>query len=213
MTSNVSLASATQSRMYLEWSVVGIGMVGGVAIVISGLGYGLTNAIGIGAGFFPLVAGAAIFLGCVLWAVQLLRDARMRRHIATDPAAGCSEAFTEWDADRVDPPTDTALGVLVVEGIDEEDDDIALPDRAGVRRVALVVVVLILGAIVLPVLGYLLTMTLMLFAVMTLVSARRWWVAFIVAVVSAVASRFVFETLLGTALPHAAIDFLRMMGL
>jgi hypothetical protein len=56
-------------------------------------------------------------------------------------------------------------------------------------------------------------MSAMLFAVMTLVSERKWWVALLVAVGSALASRFVFETLLGTALPHAAWTLLRSVGL
>lgn len=210
--SEVSTLPNTTARAYLEWAVVGIGIVAGVSIAIAGVGYGLTNTTGVGAGFFPLLAGGAIALGALLWAFQLLGDARRRRaHAAVldDPDRPDHTA----DFDRIDPPTDTAIGVLVMDGIDEEDDDIALPDRKGVRRVVLVVLALVLGGVLLPVLGYLLTMTLMLFAVMTLVSERRWWIALLVGFGAAIASRFVFETLLGTALPHASLDFLRVMGL
>lgn len=213
MTSDVSASSKTKSRTYLEWAVVAVGATLGIAIIVAGLGYGLTNTTGVGAGFFPLVAGAAILLGSVLWALQILGEARLHRRADAETAAGHPEAAAVFDAHRVDPPTDTALAVLVVDGIDEEDDDIALPDRAGVRRVAMVALALVLGAVALPFFGYLLTMTLMLFAVMTLVSARKWWIALLVAVGAALASRFVFETLLGTALPHPAIDILRVIGL
>jgi hypothetical protein len=214
MASDVSDSSTTKTRSILEWSVVGIAAAAGIAIAVAGISYGLSNVTGVGAGFFPLVAGGAITLGAALWAFQLIGSARLRRHAATAAAPGAEDRHpTSFDADRVDPPTDTALGVLVVDGIDEEDDHIALPDRAGVLRVALVAVALVLAAVLLPILGYLLTMMLMLFAVMTLVSARRWWLALIVAAGVAIASRFVFEDLLGTALPHASIELLRTIGL
>ncbi|KQR26180.1 tripartite tricarboxylate transporter TctB family protein [Microbacterium sp. Leaf151] len=187
-----------------------IGAVAGIAVMVSGFGYGLTNVTGVGAGFFPVVAGATIALGAVLWALQLLGAAAAQRREANRSEL---DARTPFEGNRVDPPTDTAIGVLVVDGIDEEDDDIALPDRRGVLRVAIVAGSLVLAAILLPVLGYLLTMTLLLFSVMTLVSARRWWVALLIAVGVAVISRFVFADLLGTALPHSSITVLRMIGL
>ncbi|MBD8477017.1 tripartite tricarboxylate transporter TctB family protein [Microbacterium sp. CFBP 8794] len=201
-------SSPTRARQYLEWSVVAIGAVAGIAVMVSGFGYGLTNVTGVGAGFFPVVAGATIALGAVLWALQLLGAATARRREASR-----ADTRPPFEANRVDPPTDTAIGVLVVDGIDEEDDDIALPDRRGVLRVAIVAGALVLSAILLPALGYLLTMTLLLFSVMTLVSARRWWVALLIAVGVAVISRFVFADLLGTALPHSSITVLRMIGL
>lgn len=204
----VETSSSTRARQYLEWSVVAIGAVAGIAVMVSGFGYGLTNVTGVGAGFFPVVAGATIALGAVLWALQLLGAAAARRREASR-----SDTRPPFEGNRVDPPTDTAIGVLVVDGIDEEDDDIALPDRRGVLRVAIVAGALVLSAILLPVLGYLLTMTLLLFSVMTLVSARRWWVALLIAVGVAVISRFVFADLLGTALPHSSITVLRMIGL
>ncbi|PZU37567.1 MAG: hypothetical protein DI573_11335 [Microbacterium sp.] len=208
MTSDVAAVPGGNARTYLEWSVVTLGMLGGGAIAIAGLGYGLTNTTGVGAGFFPLVAGGAVALGSLMWALQILGERRRRHAGADSPGRGePSDSF-----DRVDPPTDTAIGVLVVDGIDEEDDDNDLPDKTGVRRVAIVVLALLLAAVVLPWLGYLATMTLMLFAVMTLVSERRWWIALIVGLGAAIASRFVFETLLGTALPHAGFELLRMVG-
>ncbi|MBB3157614.1 hypothetical protein FHS07_001298 [Microbacterium proteolyticum] len=206
----VETSSPTRARQYLEWSVVAIGAVAGITVMVSGFGYGLTNVTGVGAGFFPVVAGATIALGAVLWALQLLGAAAAQRREGNRSEL---DARTPFEGSRVDPPTDTAIGVLVVDGIDEEDDDIALPDRRGILRVAIVAGSLVLAAILLPVLGYLLTMTLLLFSVMTLVSARRWWVALLIAAGVAVISRFVFADLLGTALPHSSITVLRMIGL
>lgn len=213
MTSDVSASPKTNARAYLEWTVVAIGAIGGAAIVLAGIGYGLTHTTGVGAGFFPVVAGGAICLGALMWAFQLVGDARRRRDDVVWTARDADRPDHSVHLDGVDPPTDTAIGVLVVDGIDEEDDDISLPDRKGVMRIALVVLALVLAGVLLPWLGYLVTMTLMLFAVMTFVSERRWWIALLVGLVAAIASRFVFETLLGTVLPHAGLDFLRVIGL
>lgn len=187
MTSNVPDSRQTTGQLYLEWSVVGVGTLGGMIIAIAGVNYGLTNATGVGAGFFPLVAGCIIALGSVMWALQLVT--------------------------RSTRPSDAATSPLADNGAMEEPDDVTEPDRRGVLRVAIVAGSLIIAAILLPVLGYLVTMTLLLLAVMTLVSARRWNIALLVAVGTAMVSRFVFADLLGTALPHSTIGLLRMIGL
>lgn len=213
MVSDVSAVPRANAKASFEWTVVSAAVLGGGAIALGGLGYGLTATTGVGAGFFPVIAGGVTALGGLLWAFQIIGDRRRRKTEATgligegvppDPAAA---------PNRADPPTDTAIGVLVVDGIDEDDDGIALPDQRGLQRVVTVVLVVVLAAVLLPWLGYLLTMTLMLVAVMTLVGQRRWWVALIVGFGAALASRFVFETLLGTVLPHAGLDLLRGIGL
>ena len=56
-------------------------------------------------------------------------------------------------------------------------------------------------------------MTLMLGTILFFVSKRKLWMAALVAVGSALASRLVFEVWLGTALPTASIDFLAGLGL
>lgn len=208
MTSNVSPASSTTARQYLEWVVVALSLVVGIWVAVAGIGYGLTNAIGVGAGFFPFVAGGVISLGAVLWGLQLLGDIRARRRPA-DP----DHPDALFDVHRANPATDTAIGVLVVDGVDEEDDDVSLPDRKGLRRVAIVVGALVAAAILLPLLGYALTMVLLLFVMMFFVSERRWWIALLVAVGISFLSRLLFENLLGTALPHSAFDLLRAIGL
>lgn len=211
MTARLSVPQTSAAKNYLEWSVVGVGAVSGTAIALTGVSYGLTNVTGVGAGFFPLVAGAIIALGSMLWAGQIIGETLRHRR---ENASANTDHPVERTIDRADPPTDTAIGVLVLDGNEEEDDeDASLPTRDGLRRVAMVVLALLAAAVVLPVLGYLVTMTLMLFAVMTLVSARRWWVALLIGFGAALASRFVFETLLDTALPHIGIDFLRAIGL
>ena len=68
------------------------------------------------------------------------------------------------------------------------------------------------AAIVLPILGYTLSMTLMLAVVLFFVSKRPWWLALVVGVGAALASRLVFEVWLGTALPVSSIGFLARAG-
>jgi nicotinamide riboside transporter PnuC len=72
---------------------------------------------------------------------------------------------------------------------------------------------LLLAALVLQLLGYTVVMTLMLGAILFFVSKRKLWMAALVAVGAALASRLVFEVWLGTALPTASIDFLAGLGL
>jgi hypothetical protein len=53
----------------------------------------------------------------------------------------------------------------------------------------------------------------MLGTILHFVSKRKLWLAAVVAVGAALASRLVFEVWLGTALPTASVDFLAGMGL
>ncbi len=73
---------------------------------------------------------------------------------------------------------------------------------------------ILLAALLLPLLGYTVVMTLQLGTILYFVSKRKLWIAVLVAVGAALASRLVFEVWLGTALPTASlIDFLAGLGL
>ena len=72
---------------------------------------------------------------------------------------------------------------------------------------------ILLAALLLPLLGYTIVMTLMLGTILFFVSKRKLWMAVLVAVGAALASRLVFEVWLGTALPTASIEFLSGLGL
>ncbi len=51
----------------LEWTVAAAATAGGLAIAIVGASYGLANSSGVGAGFFPTVAGTLMALAGILW--------------------------------------------------------------------------------------------------------------------------------------------------
>lgn len=169
----------------LEWSTAAVALVGGVAIALVGASYGLTNVTGVGAGFFPTVAGVLVAASGLLWLVQL--EVARRVHVA---------------------PSDD-----LVEIVDEDSEEAEFPDRAGWARVGIIVASVLGAALLLPVTGYTVTMTAMLAVVLFFVSKRPWWLALLVGVGAAVVSRLVFESWLGTELPASSIDFIATLGL
>ena len=63
--------SLTVNEHRLEWGLAVAATVGGTVVVVAALGYGLTNATGVGAGFVPTVAGGLRWppgwRGCCSW--------------------------------------------------------------------------------------------------------------------------------------------------
>ncbi len=189
----------------LEWTVAAAAVAGGLAMAVVGAGYGLTNTSGVGAGFFPTVAGTLMALAGVLWALQL---AAARRTSVPAPVTG--------DAVESLPPhheSESALVSLLDDDNSDEPDAPDFPDRQGWARVGIISGAILLAALLLPLLGYTVVMTLMLGTILFFVSKRKLWMAGLVAVGAALASRLVFEVWLGTALPTASIDFLAGLGL
>jgi hypothetical protein len=172
----------------LEWSTAAAALAGGLAIAVVGASYGLTNVTGVGAGFFPTVAGILVAVSGLLWLVQLA----VARRAPVSPS------------DDLDDLVDLA---------DEDSEEAEFPDRAGWARVGIIVAAVLAAAILLPVIGYTITMTAMLAVVLFFVSKRPWWLAVAVGVGAAVASRLVFESWLGTELPASSIDFIATLGL
>jgi hypothetical protein len=170
-------------------------LAGGVVVTSMGLQYGLTNVTGVGAGFFPAVAGALIAVSGVLWMIQL----GLARRVGTSVDANMNISVAQ-------PDNEVAVG-------EEEADEAEFPDRAGWVRVGIIAVAILAAALALPVIGYTLTMTLMLTAVLFLVSRRPLWLAAVIGVGAAVLSRLVFEGWLGTELPSSAIEFIARLGL
>ena len=189
----------------LEWTVASAALAGGLTVAGVGAGYGLTNTSGVGAGFFPTVAGTLMALAGVLWILQLLAA---RRTAEAAPVAG--------DVLESVPPhheSSSALVSLLDDDNSDEPDVADFPDRQGWTRVGIITGSILLAALLLPFLGYTLVMTLMLGTILYFVSKRKLWMAVVVAIGAALASRLVFEVWLGTALPTASIDFLAGLGL
>jgi hypothetical protein len=189
----------------LEWTVAVGAVAGGLTMAVVGAGYGLANTSGVGAGFFPTVAGTLMALAGVLWALQLVAA---RRKPATAAVTG--------DTLESLPPhheSESALVSLLDDDNSDEPDAPDFPDRQGWALVCIIAGAILLAALLLPLLGYTVVMTLMLGTILFFVSKRKLWMAALVAVGSALASRLVFEVWLGTALPTASIDFLAGLGL
>lgn len=190
----------------LEWTVATAALAGGIIVAVVGVGYGLTQSAGVGAGFFPTVAGTLMAVAGVLWILQLIA-ARRSASLAPEAASGAV-------LETVPPhhESDSAL-VSFLDDDNSEEPDVDFPDRQGWARVGIIAGSILLGALLLPFLGYTVVMTLMLGTILHFVSKRKLWIAVLVAVGAALASRLVFEVWLGTALPTASIDFLAGLGL
>ncbi|KQR81122.1 hypothetical protein ASF98_17255 [Arthrobacter sp. Leaf337] len=189
----------------LEWTVASAALAGGLAVAGVGAGYGLTNTSGVGAGFFPTVAGTLMALAGVLWILQLLAARRTAEPV---PVAG--------DVRESVPPhheSESALVSLLDDDNSDEPDVADFPDHQGWARVGIIVGSILLAALLLPFLGYTVVMTLQLGTILYFVSKRKLWISVAVAIGAALASRLVFEVWLGTALPTASIEFLAGLGL
>ena len=192
----------------LEWTVAGAALAGGLGIAAVGAGYGLSNISGVGAGFFPVVAGTLMAIAGILWILQLLA-ARRAPDLTPAPAAAS-------DTTESLPPhheSESALVSLLDDDNSDEPDVAEFPDRQGWARVGIIVGSILLAALMLPLLGYTVVMTLQLGTILHFVSKRKLWISAVVAVGAALASRLVFEVWLGTALPTASLDFLAGLGL
>lgn len=181
----------------LEWTVATASLIGGVLISVVGLGYGMTSSEGVGAGFFPVVAGSLMGIAGVMWIFQLIR----------------AKQISLVGLQQPDGESSSALASLLEDDNSDEGEDADFPDRHGWVRVGIVFGSILLAALLLPLLGYTIVMTLQLGLVLRLVSKRKMWIAAVVAVGASLISRFVFEVLLGTALPNSSIDFLSGLGL
>lgn len=188
----------------LEWTVASAAVAGGLAIAGVGAGYGLTNTSGVGAGFFPTVAGSLVALAGVLWILQLVTA---RKEAAPAPAIGDT-------VESVPPHHDSGSALVsLLDDDNSEEPEADFPDRQGWTRVGIIAAALLAAALLLPLLGYTVVMTLMLGVILHFVSKRKLWLAAVVALGAALASRLVFEVWLGTALPTASLEFLAGLGL
>lgn len=186
----------------LEWTVAAAALTGGLAVAVVGVGYGLTNSSGVGAGFFPTVAGTLMAVAGILWLLQLF-------------TAGRSEASAAGDTMEAVPPHHESESALVslLDDDNSDEPDVDFPDRQGWARVGIIAGSILLAALLLPLLGYTVVMTLQLGTILYFVSRRKLWISVLVAVGAALASRLVFEVWLGTALPTASLDLLAGLGL
>ena len=81
-----SLAKQPEPRglAVMEWSVAAGSLLLGVVIALVGASYGLTNVTGVGAGFFPTVAGILVAVAGALWLLQLALARRAHASLSID---------------------------------------------------------------------------------------------------------------------------------
>ena len=178
----------------LEWGLATAATLGGVAVAAVGSTYGLDNETGVGAGFMPAVAGTFTALGGLFWSLGLMRHGQVDR--ASEPH-------------ELSPLAE----LLAAEDADDESEEGGFPDRAGWLRAFSLIAVIAVAALLLPVLGYTLTMLVLLTTILHLLSRRRLWIALSVSLAVTLASRLVFEIWLGTALPHSGLFPLTLLGI
>ena len=177
----------------LEWGLATAATLGGVAVALVGSTYGLDNETGVGAGFMPVVAGTFTALGGLFWGLGLMRHGRVETAEAHEHSP--------------------LVELLAAEDAEDESEEGGFPDRAGWLRALSLIGVIAVAALLLPLLGYTITMLALLTAILHLLSRRRLWIALSVSLAVTLASRLVFETWLGTALPHSGLFPLTVLGI
>ena len=193
-TTTSTTASSITGERRLEWCLAGAAAFGGLAVAVVGSTYGLSNETGVGAGFMPVVAGTFTALGGLFWTLGLMHHREAETPLAHDDLSPLGE-------------------LLVAEDVDDESEEGGFPDRAGWLRALSLIAVIAVAAVLLPVLGYTLTMLALLTVILHLVSRRRLWIAASVSLAVTLASRLVFEIWLGTALPHSGLFPLTVLGI
>ena len=168
--------SATLYRRANIGSAVVFGVLG-VAMVISGLNYGVIRQDEIGSGFFPVVLGSVFTVLSVLWLAQpKLR--RLEPHDAAD-----------------------------------EDSDLNAPDHGGLVSMGGTILACVLAMILMPFLGFQITMAVFVISLLKLVAKKQTLSAIIMGLVFSVGTYWVFVGLLGVPLPVATLFPLNVWGL
>ena len=75
------------------------------------------------------------------------------------------------------------------------------PVTLGNRHIALAVAAIVVAGIVFERVGFLLTSTAFLFAILVTVSTLGWWRSLLAAIAASLAAQFLFQRLLGVTLP------------
>lgn len=149
----------------------------GIALIVSGFGYGLFSAGQIGSGLFPVVIGTVFVVLSALWFFA--------PHLRQLPAAA-------------------------EEGDDSDSD---LPDRHGLISIGATMIACVAYLLLLPMLGYQISMSLLIFALVKVVANRRWWSSAVMGLVFGIGTFSLFVQVLNVALPISGISFLRGLGL
>lgn len=209
-----------RGRPALEWVVAGLGMAGGVVLLIAGSQYGLSSQSGVGPGTFPAAAGFFLTLSSVLWLVTLVRHVP----VAVEPESAFEHELGPELSDRILDVERANAGRIELDENPltahsrEDDEDLSETEtpsqrRTGAARVVTVVAAIAVAALLLASLGFVLVMTLQLVVVLVVAGRQPWLRSVLVALVAALATRYVFGELLGVSLPSSSIPGLSDWGI
>ena len=193
----MTTTSAELNERRLEWAVATFALLGGCAISAIALSYGVSHSTGVGAGFLPLVAGIVLGLAALAWLTQLVMTRPAEGALATAGPGAVAETPVHQAEDRLDQ--------LLEDAEVDETDEHSFPTILGWLRVATLAGSIAVAAILLNVLGYVLTMTGLLTTILIVIGRRKAWIAVAVAVAVALLSQLIFEGWLGTNLPHSTL--------
>ena len=167
--------------------------VAGAAAAIGGVGYGITQENGqIGAGFLPLVLGAALAALAGIDVIQTLRGRTL-----TDPAEELTGVGAEADAAAID---------TVAEAPDI--DSLGRSQKQRNRMLAIVLGMTFVALLLVPVLGLLISLGVLLVAISTLVERRRILTSLLVGAIAVGLIHIVFAVLLGVPMPTGLIGLI-----
>jgi len=166
----------------------------GLWVVVTSVGLGLQTSLGIGPGMFPLASGAALLLLGLIGVVS--RAIRLRGALAAQPDPAVeSEPDAAVITEEEPPPSEAETFTTVKWG------------RLAIAAALVFAFVLVMGY-----LGFVISLSLFMLAMMLLVARRSWWVSLIVAVATAAAIYFGFGVFLGVVLPGPTAPFLSWMN-
>jgi hypothetical protein len=160
----------------------------GLAIVISAVGLRLTNALGIGPGMFPLVSG--LLIGG-LGLVGALRGLRKLRSLPAEPADG---PFEEVPV--------TYDGSETPQQSEETFTSVSWP------LLAIALMLVVVFVFVVPILGFVLALSLLTFGLMRLVARRGWLMCTLLAIGTGALTYYGFGVFLGIHMTPSSLAFL-----
>ncbi len=162
----------------------------GVAIVITAISLKVTNALGIGPGMFPLVSGVLIGGLGLIGSIARIRQFRA-------PASSSSE-----EGPAVGPAAPSILDEGETPLESEETFTTVNWLRLGLALTLVVVFVLIV-----PLVGFVLALSLLTLGLMKLVARRTWVLSLVVAVGAGALTYFGFGVFLGIHMTGSSLVF------